>query len=120
MGNRKDIGYYGERVAAKALLKRGYRLLEHNYTIRGGELDLILEKGDEIVFVEVKTRRHTRFGSALESITPQKQRRLKRAAEVYLCSLPDAERDIRFFAVAVILDADDRVLRTEIYEDIFS
>ena len=109
MGNRKDIGYYGERVAAKALLKRGYRLLEHNYTIRGGELDLILEKGDEIVFVEVKTRRNTRFGSALESITPQKQRRLKRS-----------ERDIRFFAVAVILDADDRVLRTEIYEDIFS
>ena len=120
MESRKNIGYYGERVAAKALMKRGYRLLEHNYTIRGGELDLILEKGNELVFVEVKTRRNTHFGSPLESITPQKQRHLRRAAEVYLCSLPDADRDIRFFAVAVILDDDDHVLRTEIYEDIFS
>ncbi|MGI5874869.1 MAG: YraN family protein [Bacillota bacterium] len=117
--NRKETGYFGEKVAAKALTDRGYTLLRRNFTIRGGEIDLILEREGEIVFVEVKTRRNEAFGTALESITPAKRRRMIRAAEVFLGG-GAADRDVRFFAVAVYLKDGDTVARTEIYEDIFS
>ena len=116
---RKIIGAYGEDVARKALEKRGYTLLARNYCIRGGEIDLIMEKGNEIVFVEVKTRRSDSFGSPLESITPQKKNHIMQAAKVYLCGRGDRGEDVRFFAVAVTLNGKDCVEKTEIIEDIF-
>ena len=119
MLERKATGYYGEEIAKKALEKRGYRLVVKNYTIRGGEIDLIMEKGDELVFVEVKTRRNDLFGSPLESITPQKKKRILRAANVFLCGKDPCRYNIRFFAVAVLLNREDRLQKVEIYEDIF-
>ena len=117
--DRKSTGYFGEEIACKVLEKKGYRLLSRNYTIRGGEIDLVMEKDNEIVFAEVKTRRNEHYGEAMESITPQKKKRILRAAEVYLCGTRKDDPDIRFFAVVVILDDDDRVKKVEIYEDIF-
>ena len=119
MLDRKQTGYYGERVAAKALMDLGYTILEQNYTIRGGELDLVAQKNREMVFVEVKTRRNDAFGTPLESITPKKRRRMLHAAKMYLGGRDNGDIDIRFFAVAVYLNGADTVLRTEIYEDIF-
>ncbi len=116
---RKETGYYGEKIACKVMEKRGYSLVERNFTIRGGEIDLIMERGRELVFVEVKTRRNDHYGSPLESITPQKQRRMIRACEVFLCGKGRSDRDVRFFAVAVYLDDHDRPVKTEILEDIF-
>lgn len=118
--NRKATGYYGEALACRALEKRGYRLAEKNYTVRGGEIDLIMTRGRELIFVEVKTRRNDAYGSPLESITPQKQRRLLHAAQVYLCGKETDRFDLRFFAVAVYLDGEDNLLKTEILEDIFN
>lgn len=115
---RKATGFYGEDIAAAVLTKRGYRLLVKNYCIRGGEIDLIMAKGKELVFVEVKTRRNDSFGAALESITPQKKNRLVQAAKVYLCGKEQEDYDVRFFAVAVYLDENDGVEKTEICEDI--
>lgn len=117
--NRKNTGFYGEEVAAQALAKRGYRLLTRNFCIHGGEIDLIMAKGEELVFVEVKTRRNDRFGSPLESITMQKKSRMIKAAKVYLSGKEQKNYDVRFFAVAVYLDQKDRVEKTEIVEDIF-
>lgn len=118
--NRKKTGYYGEAIACKVLEKRGYRLVEKNFTIRGGEIDLIIKKEQELIFVEVKTRRNDRYGSPLESITPQKQRRIIRASEIFLCGKERDEVDARFFAVGVCLDDRDRPVKVEILEDIFS
>lgn len=118
--NRKETGYYGEAIACKILEKRGYRLVEKNFTIRGGEIDLIMEKGDELIFVEVKTRRNDHYGSPLESITPQKKQRMIRASEVFLCGKGHDDADVRFFAVAIFLDDRDRPVKAEILEDIFS
>lgn len=119
MLKRKATGYYGEDIARKALEKKGYRLLVKNYTIRGSEIDLIMTKGDEIVFVEVKTRRNDHYGSPLESITPQKKKRMYHGANVFLVGKDIFQYDVRFFAVAVFLDVNDRVQKVEIYEDIF-
>ncbi len=115
---RKSTGFYGEDIAAQALEKRGYRLLVKNYCIRGGEIDLIMSKGQELVFVEVKARRNDCFGAPLESITRQKKNRMVRAANVYLCGKEQQDYDVRFFAVAVYLDENDVVEKTEICEDI--
>lgn len=117
--NRKELGYYGEAVARKALEKQGYRLREKNFTIRGGEIDLIMEKGNELVFVEVKTRRSQSYGSPLESVTPQKQKRFLHAAEVYLSAVGLTDPDVRFFAVGVEMGEGDRVKKVEILKDIF-
>ena len=119
MKDRKSTGYYGEEIARLAMEKKGYRLLERNYTIRNGEIDLIMEKGNEIVFVEVKTRRNDLYGDPLESITPQKRKRIINAAKVFLCGMYEKDPDIRFFAVGVFLDAEDRLQKVRIYEDIF-
>jgi putative endonuclease len=116
---RKTTGFYGEGVAAQALQKRGYRLVTKNFCIQGGEIDLIMAKGEELVFVEVKTRRNGLFGSPLESITPQKKSCMMKAAKVYLSGKDQPDYDVRFFAVAVYLDQKDRVEKTEIIEDIF-
>ena len=117
--DRKSTGYYGEEIACRVLEKKGYVLLEKNYTIRNGEIDLIMEKENEIVFVEVKTRRNDHYGEGLESITPQKQKRILRAANIYLCGVKKADPDVRFFAVTVNLADDDQVKKVQIYEDIF-
>lgn len=119
MRKAKETGYYGEALAAEELKKSGYSLVKKNFTVRGGEIDLIMEKGEELVFVEVKTRRNEEYGSPLESITPQKQRRIMRAAKIFLCQSQYAERDIRFFAAEIILDAEDKVKKIGIYRDIF-
>ncbi|WP_276661388.1 YraN family protein, partial [Syntrophomonas wolfei] len=59
----RELGLWGEELAAQYLGKKGYKILERNFYTRYGELDLVCEKDDNIVFVEVKTRRSTRFGS---------------------------------------------------------
>ena len=80
---RRKLGDKGEAVAAKFLMKKGFRLLDHNVHAPGGEIDLIMKDADEFVFVEVKTRRSHSYGTALESFGMQKAERLLAAIEHY-------------------------------------
>jgi putative endonuclease len=75
----KKLGSEGEDLALHFLEKKGYRLVERNFRVRGGELDLIVQKNGILIFVEVKTRRAATFGAAVDSITPLKLIRLRRA-----------------------------------------
>ena len=70
-------------MAARYLEERGYGLLERNYRIRGGEADLILKLGECVVVVEVKTRQGGNAGAAITAVTPEKARRVWRAARAY-------------------------------------
>jgi putative endonuclease len=83
----KDLGDLGENLAARHLTAKGYNLIAKNYFIRGGEIDLILKKDGIIVFVEVKTRRTGKFGTAADALTPNKKRKLLRAIRTYLGTL---------------------------------
>lgn len=116
---RKATGYLGEDIARRVLEDRGYRLVEKNFTTRRGEIDLIMRRNDEIIFVEVKTRKNQSYGRALESITPQKKDRIIQAAKVFLCGCCDIDLDVRFFAVEVLLDETGCHGKVRIYEDIF-
>ncbi len=80
-------GAQAEQTAAAFLRGRGLRILARNYRVAGGEIDLIARHGAELVFVEVRSRRSAAFGSAAESVTPAKRRRLLLAAQHYLATL---------------------------------
>ncbi len=73
-----------ELAAERYLGKRGLRVVARNYSCRGGEIDLIMRDGAALVFVEVRYRRSSRFGSAAESVDGRKQARLTRAASHFL------------------------------------
>lgn len=73
-----------EHLAARWLAERGLELIAHSHAVKGGELDLIMRDGPTLVFVEVKHRVDTRHGHPLETITATKQRRIARAAALYL------------------------------------
>lgn len=80
----REIGIQAEDFAANLLIAEGLILLERNVNFRVGEIDLIMQDNDSLVFVEVRCRKHLQFGGALESITSTKQKRLTRAALAYL------------------------------------
>lgn len=80
----KKMGEEAERLAQRYLEQRGLTLVTRNYRCRRGEIDLIMRDGNFLVFIEVRYRKNAVYGSALESVTRKKQRRLLLAANYYL------------------------------------
>ncbi len=101
MRNRRAVGQEGEALAASYLKERGMRIVDRNVRCALGEIDLVGLDGDTIVFVEVRTRSSLVKGSAKESITAGKQRRLVRLAQWYLKAKRWENRSARFDVVAV-------------------
>jgi putative endonuclease len=97
----RSLGNLGEEAAARYLLERGFSILQRGFRARCGEIDLIAREGEEIVFVEVKTRTSAACGDPLEAITLAKRRRILRAASVYLQASGRWDRPCRFDLVAV-------------------
>ncbi len=79
-----NSGKTGETAAAKYLKKNGYKILERNYRKTYGEIDIVAQKGENIAFVEVKTRKSDSFGTPAEFVTVQKQKKLIKAAYTYI------------------------------------
>lgn len=77
-------GQHAEQACCEYLQHRGLCLLSRNYRSRRGEIDLVMRDDDTLVFIEVRYRKNNLYGGALESITPQKQQRIKSTAEHYL------------------------------------
>lgn len=86
---QQRLGQQGEERALIFLQRQGLRLLERNFRCKVGELDLIMQHGATLVFVEVRQRASSRFGGAAASVTPAKQRRLLRAAQYFLLRYAD-------------------------------
>ena len=84
--NRKELGSWGEEKAAQYLRRKGYRILERNYSCRFGEIDLIAAKGGFLCFVEVKLRKNADFAEAREFVTYAKQRRIQTSAKLWLAA----------------------------------
>jgi len=91
-----------ERSTADYLTDRGYHILERNFRCRGGEVDLIALDGATLVFVEVKMRRSLARGAPIEAVTPIKQSRVRKAAQVYLAYSGQVFTRIRFDVVSVM------------------
>ena len=106
------LGDAGERYAARTLQQRGWTLIDEKWRGSGGEIDLVADDGDQIVFVEVKTRRGDSRGSAEESVSASKCSRLIRSGLEYIDAHPALEdRFWRVDLVAITLDGAGRIVR---------
>jgi putative endonuclease len=104
----KALGRWGEDLAAQYLAERGCLILDRNWRCRDGEMDLIAWDSPEVVMCEVRTRRGNRAGSALESITLRKQRRLRRLAAAWLADQDRSDFLVRIDALGIQIGSDGR------------
>lgn len=110
---RRGLGRWGENLAASHLEAAGYTIVARNWRCRGGEIDLIAQDGDDIVFVEVKTRRGQTYGAPEEALTPHKAQKLLQLGRQYVSDHDLADASWRIDLVAVELDERGRLLRCE-------
>ena len=99
---RQRLGDAGEEAAAELLRGRGYRIVARQHRCRRGEVDLIAEKGELLVFVEVRTRATSVFGAPEETVGFAKQHRIIAAARDFLARRRGPERGARFDVIAVV------------------
>ncbi len=114
---RKALGELGEKMAREYLKKKGYHILETNFRCREGEIDIVAQDKDYLVFVEVRTRTGSDFGTPEESLTAAKKERLVSLALAYLQTHRDLPSLSRFDVVAVELDQKGRVSRLELIQN---
>lgn len=117
--SRRLTGQLGEAAAGIYLEEAGYRIIARNWRCRTGEIDIVAERDDQLVFVEVRTRRAgDRFGTAEESIDYRKRRQVMETAQVYMHLHGLGEAKLRFDAIAIMLDGDE-VAELKHYEAAF-
>ena len=115
----KLLGNQGERVAARFLRRRGFKIVARQHRTKWGEIDLICLDDDSIVFVEVKTRRSDAAGLPVEAITPEKQKTLTRIALTYLKRHGLLERRARFDVVSILWPEGSKQPLIEHYRNAF-
>ena len=118
--SRLNIAETGESLAVTHLKARGYKILAQNYRAVRGEIDLVAQDGDCIVFVEVKTRRSLKFGLPQAAVTQQKQRQISKVALAYLQTHNQFDAPCRFDVIAIHLSPQLEVLRLEQIENAFA
>jgi putative endonuclease len=116
----RDIGALGEKIAADYLTGLGYTIRERNFRLRVGEIDIIAEKDDFLVFIEVRTRTSNSYGTPEESVTTQKKERLIALAEAYIEDRDDLPSSWRIDVVVIELGPKRKVARLEIIENAIS
>jgi putative endonuclease len=100
--SRGELGALGEQLAVEHLRALGMQILARNWRCRYGELDVIAADGDHtVVFVEVKTRTGDGFGGVAQAVTPQKVRRIRRLAGVWLAGQGNRWAQIRIDVIGV-------------------
>lgn len=114
---RSETGALGEKIAADYMVERGYAIRERNFRTREGEIDIIADRGDTLVFVEVRTRRSRACGTPEESITRRKKERMVSLAEAYMEDRDGLPQSWRIDVVALELDANGGVSRIEHIEN---
>jgi putative endonuclease len=115
--DRQAVGKLGEKAAQKFLKKRGYRIRETGFRCRHGEIDIIAQKKDWLVFVEVRTKSSLDFGTPEESITQAKKEKLIASALTYTSTHQDLPPLWRIDVVAVELDNKGKPRRIELIEN---
>jgi len=117
---RKELGDIGEEMARKFLKKKGYRILETNFRCREGEIDIVTEHKDYLVFVEVRTKTTSSFGSPEESVTAAKKEKLIASALAYMSSHKDLPDNWRIDFVGIELDEKGKATRIELIQNAVS
>lgn len=102
--NKRKFGAVGEKIAQMFLIKKGYLILETNFYTYKGEIDIIAQKEECIVFVEVKTRSNSDYGTPAMAVNSTKKQHLKLAAKKYIYNNRLNNYEIRFDVIEVIFE----------------
>lgn len=113
MSQRQGVGRRGEELAARHLEQLGLVVVDRNVRLPWGEIDLVAREGDELVFVEVKTRIGDDSTAPDEVVSVAKLERLERLSEAYVERMGDPEIAWRVDVVGVVLGRDGRVVRID-------
>lgn len=116
--SNQDTGNYGEELACQFLKKAGFRILQRNYRIRGGEIDIICRDGQTLVFVEVKCRYSREFGLPDESITGWKIKSLLKTAQFFIQKINWGNREYRIDFVGIDFSQDRTNPQIELIKNI--
>lgn len=107
-GEKRRLGFFGERKAARYLKKNGYKILERNYRCPAGEIDIIAEKDEVIAFVEVKTRTSDAFGLPNEAVNARRRKRYVNAVNCYFAGR-EIDVTVRFDIIEVTPDGVNHI-----------
>ncbi len=116
----KITGNYGEDLACEYLRKQGYKILERNYRIRGGEIDIVAMDGETLVFVEVKARWSHEYGLPAESVTAWKIKYLVKTAQFYVLKIGWGNKEYRLDFISIDFADDQNNPRIELIKNITS
>lgn len=117
---RLNFGKKGEKAAESYLKKQGYRILKKNFRTKVGEIDLIAEHKNVLVFIEVKSRTNTSIEHPFMAVTPRKQKKIARTASCFIAQNKVGDREIRFDVVSILRDNENQdSLQVEILQDAF-
>ena len=114
---KQEVGFLGEQAACQFLLNNGYEVLEKNYRCREGEVDIVVMTGNELVFVEVRTKTTTGYGSPEESVTCRKMKALRSVAAHYIQNHDGLPENHRIDFIGVKMAGDGRICRIEHIEN---
>lgn len=117
---KNTTGKHGENIASKYLEELGYKIIERNFRIKGGEIDIIAQDKEYLVFIEVKTRYSHNFGLPIESITPWKVKFLLKTAQFYIQKIGWKDRLYRLDFVGVDFSDDSEKPSIELLTNITS
>ena len=101
MATHNDLGEKGEELAVEFLQKKGYKILDRNWRFKKAEVDIIAQKNEVLIIVEVKTRTSNYFGNPQDFINQKKVQLLVEAANEYVIS-KDLDVEVRFDIVAIL------------------
>lgn len=117
--SRKALGSKGEKLAVKFLKRKGYKIIQHNYRCRLGEIDIVAEYDGAVIFVEVRTKRTEEFGIPQSSITAAKRSQVSKAALYYIMEKKLLGRSCRFDVIAITFSTDSHKPQIEHIENAF-
>lgn len=106
MNNNQQIGKMGEEIATKYLCKSHYTILDRNFSCKQGEIDIIAHNSNELIFVEVKTRRNLHYGRPAEAVTYIKKKHIEKVAKYYIHKKHLENEYVRFDVIEVYINKD--------------
>ena len=101
MYERHILGKTGEEIGTKYLIKNGYKIIIRNFRCRQGEIDIIAQDKNEIVFIEVKTRKNTNYGYPIDAVDKRKQKHILNASKYYIYINKLEKKNIRFDVIEI-------------------
>ncbi len=117
MQNKKDRGDFGEKIADSYLRKENYKILERNFRSKHGEIDIIAQDKDTLVFVEVKTRLGDKFGYPQEAVNQWKLKTIEKVGQYFRLFHPNLPEAERIDVIAITADPYGRVEKIELIKN---